>query len=120
MDLFRRMVRWRVGLGWYVVALGLPLASTLAATSLNVLLGAEGPTSAELPGGPASSRPSRSSFSFPVRVGAWEEPGWRGYAPPRLQTRRSALVASLILGALVAAWHLPLMVEGQVHFSDSC
>jgi uncharacterized protein len=27
-------------------------------------------------------------------------------------------VASLILGALIAAWHLPLMVAGQVAYSD--
>ena len=48
----------------------------------------------------------------------WEEPGWRGYALPRLQNGRSALVASLILAALIAGWHLPLMVAGQVHYSE--
>ena len=37
---------------------------------------------------------------------------------PRLQYRRSALVASLILGVLIAVWHLPLMVVGQVSYSD--
>jgi membrane protease YdiL (CAAX protease family) len=35
-----------------------------------------------------------------------------------LQSRRSALVAGLILGALIAGWHLPLMVAGQVAYSD--
>jgi Type II CAAX prenyl endopeptidase Rce1-like len=35
-----------------------------------------------------------------------------------LQYRRSALVASLILGVLIAVWHLPLMVVGQVSYSD--
>ena len=50
--------------------------------------------------------------------GAWEEPSWRGYALTRLQTGRSALFASLILGILIAGWHLPLMVVGQVHYWD--
>jgi len=42
-----------------------------------------------------------------------EEPGWRGYALPRLQTGRSALTASLILGALIALWHLPLLLTSE-------
>jgi membrane protease YdiL (CAAX protease family) len=37
-----------------------------------------------------------------------EELGWRGYALDRLQARWSALVSSLILGAIWATWHLPL------------
>jgi len=37
-----------------------------------------------------------------------EELGWRGFALDRLQNRWSALVASLILGIIWAAWHLPL------------
>jgi membrane protease YdiL (CAAX protease family) len=39
-----------------------------------------------------------------------EEPGWRGYALPRLQSRFSPLASSLILGFLWANWHLPLML----------
>jgi uncharacterized protein len=50
--------------------------------------------------------------------GAWEEPGWRGYALPRLQPGRSALTASLLLAVAIAGWHLPLMVAGQVAYSD--
>ena len=50
--------------------------------------------------------------------GAWEEPGWRGYAVPRLQSGRTALRAALILGLLIAGWHLPLIVVGQVSWTD--
>jgi membrane protease YdiL (CAAX protease family) len=37
----------------------------------------------------------------------FEEPGWRGFALPRLQDRYGPLVGTLILGLLWAVWHLP-------------
>ena len=40
--------------------------------------------------------------------GGQEEPGWRGFALPRLLERLGATSASLVLGAAWAAWHLPL------------
>jgi CAAX protease family protein len=118
LGLLRRMIRWRVAPGWYAIALLLPVVLAAAATFCNVLLGAEAPSAAELNGWPALF----STFAFVLLVpgvgGAWEEPGWRGYALPRLQNGRTALVASLILAAAIAGWHLPLMVVGQVAYSD--
>jgi len=37
-----------------------------------------------------------------------EEAGWRGFLLPRLLSRYSALVSSLILGVIWSVWHLPL------------
>jgi len=116
--LLRRMVRWRVGLGWYAVALLLPVGLALGATVLNVMLGAQAPSSVELGSWPSLFVVFALVLLIPGLGGAWEEPGWRGYALPRLQTGRSALFASLILGVLIVGWHLPLMVVGQVHYSD--
>ena len=42
-----------------------------------------------------------------------EEPGWRGFALPTLQTQYSPLLATLILAVLVTVWHLPLWVVPQ-------
>ena len=97
-DLIGRVVRWRVGAGWYVVVLGLPAGLALAAAGLHLALGTD--SSIEFGG--------LSVLSFVVFVLIiGEELGWRGYALPRLLAGRSALSASLILGALWGAWHLP-------------
>jgi uncharacterized protein len=118
LGLLRRMVRWRVAPGWYAVALLLPVILAASATALNVLLGAQPPSAAQLGAWTGIFSTFAIVLLIPGFGGAWEEPGWRGYALPRLQNGRSALVASLILAALIAGWHLPLMVAGQVHYSD--
>jgi len=38
-----------------------------------------------------------------------EEPGWRGFALPRLLAGRSAFEATLVLALIVALWHVPLI-----------
>ena len=97
-DLLGRVVRWRVGVGWYAVALGLPAVLAFAAAGLHLALG--GQTPVEFGG--------LSVLNFVVFVLIFgEELGWRGYALPRLLVGRSALSASLILGVLWGAWHLP-------------
>jgi len=108
-----RLLRWRVGWIWYVVALGLPLAVRLLSAELNVALGAPAV---------AFSGLAWSSFALvfgmrlinPLDGPLGEEPGWRGYALPRLQINRSPMVAAVFLAALVAGWHLPLVAMGQL------
>src|SRR5918998_6393566 len=46
--LLRRMLRWRVGVSWYAVAVLLPAAVAALATLLNLGLGAEAPSAAAL------------------------------------------------------------------------
>jgi membrane protease YdiL (CAAX protease family) len=52
--------------------------------------------------------PDRFLFIF-LFIGLGEEPGWRGFALPRLQKANTPFVASLILAPIWALWHLPLM-----------
>jgi membrane protease YdiL (CAAX protease family) len=112
-ELGSRMIRWRVGWIWYAVAIGLPLGILLVTVGLNVALGAGAPSLAQV--GPLST----IIVVFAVRLinpldgPMGEEPGWRGFALPRLQADRSPLVATLILAVLVTIWHVPLFfLEG--------
>src|SRR5918996_5688697 len=45
--------------------------------------------------------------------------GWGDHPPPRLQSGRSALSASLIVGVFWAFYHLPLFFTGQAFRSPS-
>jgi uncharacterized protein len=116
-DLGRRLLRWRVAWPWYVVVLAGPAAFSLAVGGVYVLLG--GSWSDGLPPAFTTSLPSLLLYLIILTVtdGLGEEPGWRGFALPRLLRRTTALVASLILGVLWAGWHLPLLwTEGSALF----
>ena len=116
--LFRAMVRWRVPVLWWATAMTLPIALSATAAGLNVAMGAPVPTAAELGRWPDAVLTALVILCIPVIGGAWEEPGWRGFALPRLLGKHSPLVASLLLGMVWALWHLPLLVNGDQHWSD--
>jgi membrane protease YdiL (CAAX protease family) len=100
-----KILEWRVGLGWYGIALLVPPVLTLTAVGLNVALGATASPEFQVPDWP--SLVLRFAFIF-LWIGLGEEPAWRGFALPRLLSGRTALGASLILGVIHAVWHLPL------------
>jgi membrane protease YdiL (CAAX protease family) len=109
-----RMLRWRVGWVWWVVAIGTPLAVLVVAAAANVTVwGAPVPVLTQLPW---SSLALFAAFRLvnPLDGPFGEEPGWRGYALPELQVRRSPLVAGLTLAAVVTLWHVPLVSSGQL------
>lgn len=110
-DLLKRVVRWRVRVRWYVVALGLPAVLALAAAGLAVVLGASSSVQVG----------TLSIFDFVIFVViVGEELGWRGFALPNLLQKHSALPASLILGVLWSIWHLPtFLVPGTPQYGKS-
>ncbi len=115
---FRRLIRWRVGVGWYVVALLAPVAAWTIVAYVNVLLGAAPPSPDQLAGWSLIFTATLIFLINPLG-GAWEEPGWRGYALPLLLRRHSALVASAVLGLIWTLWHVPLFLTGYVPWPDA-
>ena len=104
-----RLLIWRVNPLWYLVMILGPVALAGGVVALNALLG--GPALSL--GMPLLGVAVFLAFSIFPGSALGEEIGWRGYALPRLQARRSALSASLILAPVWALWHLPLWLTGE-------
>jgi membrane protease YdiL (CAAX protease family) len=98
-ELLQRVVPGRTELKWIAVAVGLPLLISAIVVVLN----------AALLGKPIAIVPNEAPILTLILglLVVGEEIGWRGFALPRLQMRFNSLTASLILGGLWAAWHLP-------------
>jgi len=105
---FSRIVRWRVGLKWYAVALFLPLVLYLVAFGLNIVSGAPLPTNPQWPSWTAILAAFFGQGFLLIALA--EEPGFRGFALPRFLANRSALAAALIVGLLHTLWHLPFLI----------
>ena len=111
---FRRYVQVRVGLRWYLLALlGLPLIGLLAASAYFGLA----PFQTALAQWPLFFTAYLPAvLIFMIMPALIEEPGWRGFALPRLQQQYGPLLGALILGLLHQVWHLPVffITEGQM------
>ncbi len=111
--LWRRVIAWRFGARCYLFILVSPALLFTAGGLLRSWLGGEpfAWSNAAVYG----QAPINPWLLLPVLLVTGliigplnEEIGWRGFALPHLQRRRSPLVATLILGVLWGAWHLPL------------
>ncbi len=101
----RRILRWRVGVQWYLIAVfGMPVVYVVAAS---LVLGAA-PLDALTEEWPLifTTYLPKVVMVFLI-VSLWEEIGWMGFALPRLQEKYGPLLASVVLGLLWALWHLP-------------
>ena len=103
-NLLKGLLRWRVGLVWYIVAVLGSLTLFIAAQGITKLLGFSDTVVT-----PQVDLSLYMVISLVVNFFAniCEEIGWRGFALPRLQKRHNAFVATLIVGTLWAFWHLP-------------
>ncbi len=111
-ELLRRVLIWRVGLGWWLFALLFPVVPTTGALYLAALFGKQ---AIDWTGIAPLYNLFPVLFLLIAFAGLGEEFGWRGSAVPRLQNRYNALLTSLIIGVLHAVWHTPLFfVEGVI------
>jgi membrane protease YdiL (CAAX protease family) len=111
-DLLRRIVLWRVGIQWYLFALlGLPVVMVLG-----TLLRPGALASFDISAQPISLS-YLVAFVSMVAIGGplLEEPGWTGFAQPRMQRLHGPLVGGLILGTVAPARILNPLPEAHRH-----
>ena len=111
-ELLSRLLTWRVGARWYVVAIALaPLLM------LGVLFVLSRFSPGYLPGILVSDAKSSLLLTGIVAglvTGFCEELGWTGFAMPVLRRRYGVLATGLIMGMFWGAWHYPLFSEGDL------
>jgi membrane protease YdiL (CAAX protease family) len=104
-DLLRRILRWRVGVGWYLIALFGLLAVTLVGA--RPFLGVA----------PLGALARNWSLLFTVFlpgvivpfvfVNLWEETAWTGFMQHTIQEGRGPLLASVMAAPFFALIHMP-------------
>jgi membrane protease YdiL (CAAX protease family) len=105
MRAFYGLVFRQVPFRWAIVAISVPPIVYLTRDVIAIAF--------HLPHGSFFHHPPRTLGTLilgQLAVALGEEPGWRGFALPRLIERFGPNVATLILGIAWAFWHLPLFV----------
>jgi membrane protease YdiL (CAAX protease family) len=106
-ELTGRIFRWRVGLRWYVLSTVGVAALALSARYVQAYL----THTAQPPVLDFASWPHLIWYGVmmlvvdPGPIG--EDPGWRGFALPRMLNEFSPWVAATLLGVIWGVWHLP-------------
>jgi hypothetical protein len=104
----RSLLRWRAASWLYAFALLVPLVLTFVGIGANLGLGAALPPPEKW----AALTTLPIVFPLVMVLGGplGEEPAWRGLALARVAERRPMLQASLAVGLVWFAWHLPLLL----------
>jgi membrane protease YdiL (CAAX protease family) len=107
-ELLTRLLRWRVDIHWYAVAL---LTAPLLFMAVLLLLSLLSP---EFLPGILTTSDKASLLLFGISYGLigggfLEELGWTGFAVPRLRLRYGVLATGLIVGVLWGAYHFSVI-----------
>ncbi len=109
--MLRRLLIWRVGIGYWLFAFFFLAIAVLLGSMVNPLFN----------GDPLSLSKMKPTVEivpmfiiFFIVAGLGEELGWTGFLIPRLQTHYGALTSSLIRAILWGTWHLPLLLYSRL------
>jgi hypothetical protein len=106
-----RARRWRVGPGWYAVAL--LTAPGLAIVTLGALSLASPAFTPGIVGSADRAALVLGAIVAGLAAGLLEEPGWTGFAVPEMRRRHGLVATGLAIGALWGGWHLIVAVWGS-------
>jgi membrane protease YdiL (CAAX protease family) len=116
--LLRSMVTWRIPGRAYLAGFGLPPLVCGAAILGTLALGAAPPDVTDLALWTSIPILLLILLLIPGIGGAWEEPGWRGFALGGLEQRFGVLAGPLVLGVFWVFWHAPLFWTGDILWPD--
>jgi uncharacterized protein len=106
--LFRRIVRWRFGVGWWLAVLaGLPVLTVIFTLILGGSLESIDPVTLFWD----QLRPLLINF---ILVNLWEETAWAGVVQTRLEHRHNIFVAAALTAVPFGFIHLPLAFMSEV------
>jgi uncharacterized protein len=100
--LWRQGLRWRVSPAWYALVLFGPCVAYLASIAVAAAFGVPAPEM------DFSLLAIVSGIISGLLAGISEEFGWSGYAFPGLQARFGFVWAGIVVGLILAVWHLPM------------
>ena len=107
----KRLLIWRVGIGYWVFAILLLFPTILLGSLVNPLFGGDAVSFGDV-------KPTLNIVPmfivFVIVAGLGQELGWTGFLLPRLQTRFDALRACVIRAVIGGIWHLPLFIYSKL------
>jgi membrane protease YdiL (CAAX protease family) len=102
-----RYTRWRIGAGWYLLAIFGPLLACLLGATL--WLGWGPPRALVERPGLLLTAYLPQTVSIALLINLWEEGGWTGFLFPRLQERWGPLRGGAMVSVCQGLAHLPLL-----------
>ena len=106
-ELIRRIFRWRFGIRWYLIStLGIAALALSARYVQAAVTRTAAPPVFDFASWPAFAWFGASMMILdPGPLG--EDPGWRGFALPRMLKLFRPAMGAILLGVIWAIWHLP-------------